>query len=162
MYSLSNLGPQTRQRTRRPLLDLGRGLLGLVALIAYQHAAMAQSGPDAGYKTYRCVVLGDSEACSNPTAQSPVRLEERIELGPMAKYYLHLGMERDDAIARAREGGEDSARRLVHVTSPVLTGRQAYNRLMGKSVDVQSGEEALTSSADPSASCVAADIATGG
>jgi hypothetical protein len=163
MQSISTIGHQTRLRVRRPMAHVGRGLLAIVSLLGLQHAATAQGEQDSGYQTYQCVVLGDNAACPAPATQSLVRLEERIELGPIAQYNVHLGMNRDAAIELARKGGEHPTRRLVRVTTRVLTDQQKYDRLMGNSSYAATIEETVArgSVAGPDASRAAAETASG-
>ncbi|WP_280151649.1 hypothetical protein [Piscinibacter sp. XHJ-5] len=134
-------------RTNPSLKLWGRGLLAAISLVSAQHAAMAQDNVGSGLQTYRCVVLGDRDACPTPVAQSPVRLEERIEPGPIAKYYVYQGMDRDAAIEKARASGELPTRLLVRVKTVELTDKEKYDRFIAGGARPKTVEEVVVASA---------------
>jgi hypothetical protein len=55
---------------------------------------------------YRCGVLGDTSRCVATAPRPSLRIEERLVLGPRAKYLIYLGVDHDSAVARARLDGE--------------------------------------------------------
>ena len=160
MKTIPNLRHYSRPRTNRLLAQWRPGLLA-VGLVAAHHAAMAQGTPTGSEKTDRCVVLGETAACPAPATQSSARIEERIELGSVAKYYVHLGMDREGAIERASAGGEHPVRRLVRVTTRDLTGIEKYEHLMGNAAPAQTDEETVVGTVDRSG-CAAVGADAGG
>jgi len=131
MTVTSNIRPSSRHRSNGSFVTWGRGLLAVVSLVAGQHAFAHETSSGNSDKTYRCVVLGNSDACPAPSAQSPVQIEERVEPGPIAKYYLHLGMDREAAMEKARAQGEVPTRLVVRVTTVALTDKEKYDNFLG-------------------------------
>lgn len=125
-----------------------RGLLVTAAMLATQHAAMAQGELTGGEKTYRCVVLGETSACPAPMPQRSAWIEERVEPGPVAKHYMYLGMDRDDAIAQAGEQGEQPVRRLVRMSMPEMSGAEKYARVLGHGPSARVEQEVVAGSAE--------------
>jgi len=138
-------------RSSRVLGRWNRSLLVAAAMLATQHAAMAQGGLTGGEKTYRCVVLGETAACAVPVAQRSSWVEERVELGPLAKYYGYLGLDREEAIERAAERGEQPVRRVVRLSIPELTGSEKYARLLGAGLSAQIEEEVVVCNSEAEA-----------
>ena len=121
----------------------------LYLLLALAHApVLAQSSADRHLDAYRCAVLGDSSACLPAAPLPDVRVEQRLELGPLAKYHVYQGMDRDAAIERARLHGEHPVWRTVRVTRRALSSEERYERAMGRSVAPYVFEDTLELTVD--------------
>jgi hypothetical protein len=106
----------------------------LLALASASITALAQSFVDTDPALYRCAVLGDTRTCRQPLPRPAVWYEEWVELGPMAQRLRYLGADTEDAIAQARQRGEEPQRHLVQVTRIPLTAEQAYARGTGQRI----------------------------
>jgi len=125
-----------------------RPTLSVVLLALASAPVFAQSSADKHLQAYRCAVLGDTSACL-PAAELPaVRVEQRLELGPLAKYYVYQGMDREAAIERARAQGEHPMHRTVRVSRRELSSEERYERAMGRSVAPYVFEETLQLTVD--------------
>lgn len=93
-------------------------------------SSMAGPASDAGYQTYRRVVLGDSQV-AQPAA--PVSRTQVVP-GPNAAHLVYLGVDRDEAIAQTRSAGEHPT---VRTDGPeqAMNATQIYRRaVLGEDV----------------------------
>ena len=121
----------------------------LFALLALAGTPVfAQSSADKHLDAYRCAVLADTSACRPAPSLPDVRVVQRLELGPLAKYYVYQGMDRDAAIERARLQGEHPVHRTVRVSRRELSSEERYERAMGRSIAPYMFEETLQLTVD--------------
>jgi hypothetical protein len=83
---------------------------------------------------YRCAVLGDTAQCVFNAEKVSPRLEERVVLGPRAKYLVYLGVDPVKAVADARRSGEVPVRETVRITTRTLSSAETYDRVNGRTV----------------------------
>ncbi len=126
-----------------------RGLT-LIAVTSTTLPASAQGylgqGPEL-LARYRCGVLGDSSQCAPTVSKPSVHEEERVVLGPRAKYLIHLGVEPSAAVAQARLSGEIPVREKVRITTRRLSSAEAFDRANGRAVAAEQMVEVLSSTA---------------
>jgi hypothetical protein len=91
--------------------------------LRHQDGANASSTQGPGYATYRRVVLGDTSVVI-PASEKPAGVQEALVPGSYARYLIHNGMSRAEALARAQGLGEtpspasnEAPRRLANLSS---------------------------------------------
>jgi hypothetical protein len=103
---------------------------------------------DPGYRAYRCVVLGDSSACIKTASPPEMFVEERIEIGPYARYLMsQRGLSRDAASEQASTIGEYPVRRVVSVSTRTLSSFERYERVNGRPVTAARTEVTISATA---------------
>ena len=87
-------------------------------------SAIAAPAANAGHDTYRRVVLGDT-----PVAKAAAQpAQTRVVPGPYAAHLIYLGIDRDQAVARARSVGEQATLQAVAPAQQGLNAAQVYRR----------------------------------
>lgn len=111
---------------------IGRTLRVGSAVALTLFAALSVQAADAGQQTYQRVVLGDTRIAA-PAAEPPA---ERVLPGSYARYLIKNGMDSAQALATAQATGESPIvlQRDERVASDELTGRQRYDRAMGRDI----------------------------
>lgn len=93
---------------------------------------------------YRCGVLGDTSQCTPVPKQPSPREEERVILGPYARYLIHLGTDPAKAVQQARAIGEAPTLQRVRITTRALTSAEKYDRVNGRYVEPETRVEVLS------------------
>jgi hypothetical protein len=130
-----------------PTLSAVRRSLALLTTVLVAGPVMAQShlGEDPSLMArYRCGVLGDMAQCSYEPAKPSPRVEERVVLGPRAKYLIHLGVDPATAVAEARLAGEVPMHEQVRITTRALSSAEAFDRANGRFVAPEQQVEVLS------------------
>jgi len=115
---------------RRVPFVVAQATLAAAAALSFPSLSSAQA--DSGYTKYRCVVLGESQACAAPSVTPASEVKVEIVAGPYANYLMHLGQDSDTAIETARARGEVAMRRTVLVSTRQLSPTEQYERHMGR------------------------------
>lgn len=132
-----------RERASATARALALPLLVLALAGAISPAAVAE---DLGYRSYRCNVLGDSNACTvAPPSEPELAVHRRIVLGPYAHYLMsQRGLSPEAARSEAASIGEYPELRVVSVKTRALTGFERYERWAGRAVAPERTEVTLS------------------
>lgn len=103
------------------------GGIALLAFAALRPAAAA----DDGYARYACRVDGISEACA-PVLHDAALQRPHALPSPYAAYLIDLGVDRGEAVARARAAGEGPGTTVALDDAATRTSRQAYEEWEGR------------------------------
>ena len=115
----------------RPIWRALPTAFALLVIATASQAATAQNVFEAQTARYRCTVLSDSESCPASAPEPSVRLQDRLDPGPLAQHLIHLGASKEAAIEQASAGGEQPTRRLLRITLNSLTSEERYKKAAG-------------------------------
>jgi hypothetical protein len=93
---------------------------------------------------YRCSVLGETSQCAAVQPKASPRIEERVVLGPRAKYLVYLGVDPVAAVSQARLAGEVPVRETVRITTRTLSSAEKFDRANGRTTAPEQIVEVLS------------------